>query len=289
MNAFDLNEFLQRDGGKFKTVQVRSGEGVRLVNYNGDASRFARNDGTYFELPLYIDITAPNLIAGTRVQLYNNTKSVELDNVLVTGSGYTYSTQLGVAYNIEVGDEIRLRACWHSGTIAKLPVQSYGIATTGGLVFSDKQVDDEKHNELGYDGSLIDLDNSPDTGEVRADFANIQIDVNDPDNLFDSRKGIAWWRYITTTETGIRTYSPDAIQYNPDAYNILVTGPIQVENTKADPLRVINGVWTRADGGDIIASTSNSIWWVPDNRVYQAPNVENLENTVADAVWSYEL
>ena len=271
VETFALNDFLLRDGTKFKTEQIRAGEGIKLINYLGEATQFAKDDGTYYILPHFINITAPNLIEDTRIQLYNITKDIELDNSLVGTNGYKYTTELGIDFNIEVDDIIKLRACWQSGTTAKLPLQITSVVNNIGTIFIDTQEDDIFHNQLGYDGKLIDLDASPDTGEIKADFANIQIDANDSDNVFDCRKGIAWFRYICTTEMGIRVYNPEALIYNPDTRNILVDGSIQLDNVKTTALKVTEGLWLRKDGGEIIAPTSNTVVWVPNDRVYQGP------------------
>jgi len=281
IDSFEFNEFLQRDGDKFKTIQARNGEGVKLINYTGKASSFTKDDGTVYVLPIYVDISTPNLISGSRVQIYNNTKGVELANTLLTTDGYSLNVLVDDT-NLSIGDEIRLRATYQSGTIAKLPIQTTGVVTEAGLTFTNTQQDDELHNALGYDGSLIDIDNSPSTGEIKADFANIQIDVNDPDNIFDCRKGIAWFRYICTTEQGIRLYDPNAIAYNPDTRNILVYGSLQIENTKDVALKIVEGIWKRADGGDLIASTSNTIIWVPNDRIYESKDMPVVKQMITD-------
>jgi len=214
-----------------------------------------------------LTIRNKNIIDGTRVQLYNITQGKEIDNSVVAGgNGYSYVTQPNASLNI--GDIIRMRACWQSGTNAMLPIQVRAILTTKGIDFIDKQEPDVKHNQLGYDGSKIDKVNNPTSGELIADFTNIKIDVKDPNNIFDSRKAIAWWRYITTTAMGISYYDPSRLIYNPDVFNIVIDGNIQIKNIKNDILTITNGVWTKTNGKSMIDSSSNTIIWVPNNRVY---------------------
>lgn len=204
-----------------------------------------------------VTITAPELIDGTRVQVYNVTDAVELDNSVVSGgSGYSLS------YVYTTDKTIRLRACYQSGATAKMPIVATSVIASAGASFLNEQDDDERYIAIGVDGSAV--------TELSADFANIQIDVDDSDNVFDARRGVAWWRHITQTETGISIYDPQALEYNPDEFNIIVNGALQIENVKATALKITNGVWVRADGGNLIASSSNTIYWVPDNRVYVA-------------------
>lgn len=231
-----------------------------------------------------VPILAPNLIDGSRVQICNVTTEAELDNSVVTGgSGYSLSLDLSVG-SASIGDIIRLRACHQSGLVAYYPVVSVGVLTSAGVTWINEQVIDEQYGSIGVDGESVDLDASPATGEIRADFANIQIDVDDPDNVFDARKGVAWWRYITTTEEGIRIYPPEALQYNPDIRNILVDSEtLQIENVKPEFLTVVGGLWVKKDGGSIIAPTSNTIVWVPDDRVYQGPETGTSGLTSAES------
>jgi len=227
-------------------------------DYHPGFNRQQANDLSYWVTPLIVTVDMPNIIDGSRVYLYNEDASSVIDNSVVAGgSGYSkvinnFTTNINVSY----------RVCYQSGATAKYPLVGTGVITSSGLTITATQTDDAVHNNYGVDGSTV--------TELTADYANIQIDVNDADNVFDARRGVAWWRYITQTSQGIASYNPNAISYAPDIYNIVVDGALQIENIKAAALKITNGVWTRSDGGDLIASTSNTIHWIPDNRVYSA-------------------
>ena len=251
----------------------------RGVSDHPDFIRFQADDGTYYTPAVQVSILMPNIPDGARVRIYNEDSSAEIDNSLVTGGG-GYSFALLYTADINISYKVN----WHSGTNAKLPLTGIGVITSAGFTLLDSMEDDTKHNALGFDGEAIDLDASPATGEIKADFANIQIDANDPDGVFDSRKGIAWWRYICSTATGIATYNPKALQYNPDVRNIEVDGQLQIENIHPTlPLKVTEGLWIRKDGASIIASTSNTVWWVPNDRVYQGPETGVSGLTAAES------
>jgi len=223
-------------------------------------------------------ITAPNLIDGTRVQIWNVTDSVEIDNSIVAGgNGYAFTL------NYSADKTLRVRACYQAGAIAKMPLVLSGLLTSAGATFLDSQVDDVEYNLYGVDGMTVDKIASPASGEIQADFANIQIDVGDPNGLFDSRKGVSWWRYITQTQQGIAVYDPSALVYKPDIRNILINGSLQLENVSASPVKITAGIWQRADGLDVIASTSGTVWWVPDARVYQGPQTGISGLTTAES------
>jgi len=258
------------------------GKGIFFDNFTGTLKDMIADDDTVYTFPTSITLAAPNLIDGTRVQIYNITKSAEVNNSVVSGgSGYSFTTQTGVSFNIEVGDTIRMRACYQDLAVAKMPIIVNGLVSASGATFLDTQTTDTEYGSFGVDGKTVDLTASPSTGEVVSDYTNIQIDVNDPDNLFDSRRGVAWWRYITQTEDGIRYFDPNALKYNPDIRNIVIQTGLTIENVKTDLLVVSGGVWEHADGTHIIASTSNSIHWVPDTRVFQGPEtgVSGLTST----------
>ena len=220
------------------------------------------------EASIAVSITAPNLVDGTRVYLYNTTQDAALDNSIVSGgSGYTFNGTFGLGEELEDGDTITLKAAYQSGLTAKLPVVTTGSITSGGLSFTNTQEDDDIYVRIGIDGATQDSSNG---GPLTADFTNVQIDVNDVSNTFDARYGIAWWRYITQTSAGIAQYNINALEYNPDEYNVLVNGSLQIENVNSNTLTIFNGIWIRADANSIIASTSNTIHWIPDGRVYVA-------------------
>jgi len=209
-------------------------------------------------------VVAASILDGSRCYLYNVTQDSTIDNSIVSGgSGYSIIVNLGAGKPANSNDIISLKICKQSGVNAWTPLVLGGVMTSGGIIFIETQEIDARHDNYGVDGSTV--------TELAADFANIQIDISDPDGVFDSRRAIAWWRYICQTELGIAQYNPFAINYNPDIRNILVDGPLQIENVSANTLKIVEGLWTRLDGQGLIAATSNTIHWIPDDRVYQGP------------------
>ncbi len=144
-----------------------------------------------------LPVTAANLLDGTRVRLYNVTKSAEVDNSVVSG-GSGYSAQVDVfAATADVGDTFRLTATFVSGVTAKKEFTALGILTSTGLAIIDTQVDDPVYNANAVDGSSITL--------FSADYANDEVDVVVGNN-FTSKQFYAWWSYNLTTTQGITEF-----------------------------------------------------------------------------------
>lgn len=256
-----------------------SSGGAVIAQFDNGVNPTNNGPNITVENSLAITLTAPNLIDGSRAYVYNFTQDAPLTNQVISGGGgLSLSLTYGIGEEVAPNDRIDLVATYQNGSIQKLPVVDSRTATGGNIVFTNTQEDDVELNNLcletGWTADALDKDLNPVTGEISADFANVQIDVNDPDNLFDVRKGVLWFAYACTTATGVAIYNPKALVRSPDIRNIVVEGPIQVENIKASKLKAFGGIWVRSDGQDIIADSSNTIHWVPDGRVYQSPLIE---------------
>lgn len=250
-----------------------------------------------------LDLTI-NAIDGSRVVAINYTKStkitdqygqeivtvpVVIDNTIVSG-GAGYSGKIldvGPGQQHEIGDIVLLKINWHSGTQAKMPLRIFAPITSAGIDLFIEQEDDEIHNNMvfngvtGLDGSTVDSANG---GELTANFTNVDIEIDDSDDTFDCRRGIAWWRWINTTEQGALFYDALGLAYLPDEYNIEIRGSLKVKNAKiGSRLNVINGIWKHYQGESIIADDSEIIVWVPNDRVYPV-NIDQVNDikTVVD-------
>lgn len=264
--TYDLSGLSVKDGQSLKIHNTSATLAITVILPAGMLNTPTTAGGitTIAEPATSGTVAAPAILDGSRCCLQNITQASTIDNRIVSGgTGYSITVNLGVGELANSGDVIQLKICKQSGVNAWLPLLLGGVITSGGVIFIDSQKVDEKHDAYGVDGSTV--------TELTADFANIQIDIADPDGVFDSRRAIAWWRYICQTELGIAQYDPFAIEYNPDIRNILVNGPLQIENVNLTLLKITEGLWTRLDGQSLIATTSNTIHWIPDDRVYQGP------------------
>lgn len=136
-------------------------------------------------------ITAPNLLAGSRVRLYNDTDGIEIYNDVLIGAG------LSVSYDWLTNKTITLTATYVSGVTAKLGLSATGILTAGGLTFLSSQADDTVYNSYAINGSTV----TGFTADYSQDDVNLTVSTS-----FTAASLYAWWIYNLTTESGIREF-----------------------------------------------------------------------------------
>ena len=176
-----------------------------------------------------------NVEATATLQLYNMTKSLEVENLVVAGTAGNKVTSSGTytGSEVSVGDNIRLRITCQAGTNAFLPYEAFGIATSVGISFEANQVADTIYNENGI--------NADNLTTLSADYPNVQIDISDGDGIADAREFYAFYVKQTTTSTGIEQWfgAIDAIDHMNYRVNTSVAD-IKLQNTGSIPL-VISG------------------------------------------------
>jgi hypothetical protein len=192
-------------------------------------------------------ITAPGLVSGSRVQVYNQSTATELYNGVLAADGLS----LRVTYT--ASQIIRLRA-EHA---TKLPLETVGVLSASGVSFLDVQVDDTTYTGNGIDGSTV--------TEFAADGANIQIDINDADGVTSVQRLYAWMQHYQTTAEGVASAFFGAMSAGDSANYVINQALVDVrlDNVSTIPLRVIGGYLSRKDGSTIIAPTSGSIQMDP--------------------------
>jgi len=215
-----------------------------------------------------IKITAPNLIDGTRVYVINDTMGVEVDNSVVAGgNGYVFVADIPSA-TLAAGNLIMLLATYCSGLTAKKELSASGMMTTAGLQFVVTQVAWQEYIDMGIDGSTV--------TEFVADYPNIEVNINDPDNVTTKQRLIAWWIHNLTTEDGIRFFFEGITVEDVSNYRIndAVTN-IYLDNLNATPLKFTDGARLyKASGATVIATASNSIQ-LDSGKVY-SPRTDEL-------------
>lgn len=248
------------------------GTGLVTITLVGEAS--IGTVGSNVVTQRFANVTAPNIVVGSRVQLYDMTNNVEL-----------YNDVLSAALNYQhtyTGDiTVRLRATYQLGTTAKLPVESTGLLTVSGLSFLNSQTNDAVYIANILDGSTV--------TEYTPDYPNLQIDIAGGTNTSVQRL-YNWTTYIETTADGIR-YLFSAITAT-DQVNYIINQDIldvKLDNTGATPVLVIGGVITRKDGTTVIASTSGSIQIDPAkaylaNSASISADLQTIKNYTAAAL-----
>lgn len=209
-----------------------------------------------------------NLLTGSRIQIYNTDTSTELYNGTVSGTSYSYEYLNGGV--VSSGDTIRIRV----SKLGYLPQTLIAIATDDGFSAAGNQIADAIYVANGIDGSTV--------TEFTADYPNIDLDINDPDQITTVQRIYAFLRYTETTQDGIDQWfdvvdPTDEVNYEIDASKL----SLKFDNTQATPVVIGGGRIYRSDGATIIEATSGSIQMDPQ-RVYQSD-----ATALAADVWAY--
>jgi hypothetical protein len=191
-------------------------------------------------------ISAPNLITGTRVRLYNETKNLELANETLASAGFSKTFDLLGAL-VAAGDTISLRAAWQSGLTAKTPIETLGVMTAGGLTFAATQENDEIYIANGIDGSAVTT--------LTADYPNVQIDISDGDGIADARELYAFAIHQSTTAEGITKWHGAITPIDVMNYRVnTAVVDLRLQNIGAIPLIISGARIYRDDNTSILSA-----------------------------------
>jgi pyruvate-formate lyase-activating enzyme len=247
-DAFNWHDLVQTSGSDFQTVRgVIYGDvgatlkGVRVVQNDGttshpDFASFTADDGTAYVPPTQVTISNSNIVNGCRVQLYNVTQDIEIENRLLPSAGYSYNGLFGPGEDLEDGDVIRLRATYQSGVTAKLPYEQSSVVSAAGISFLGVETDDEVYILYGVDGSGV--------TKFAADYVQDDINLVIGGN-WTGEELYAWWVYNLTTEQGIREFfgavtAIDAgnIRFNTDVVGLLLDNTTANNYYQNDNIRI---------------------------------------------------
>lgn len=225
-------------GTKFKTIRTTGTLSFVSSSFSGN---YIDSTGSY------VAISISGLVDGSRVQVYNVTDSIEIDNFI-----YNTSYKKILAYTSD--KTIRIRATYCSGLSAKLRVDSTGIITSNGVSFLMTQVDDTIYISNAIDGSTI--------TEFTISYPNFNI--NGTIGSTSIQRLYAWYKNMLTTSTGISNFygGMDAS----DISNYIIhntTVNITLNNTSTTPVKITGGYLSRDDGNTVISPTSYSIQMDP--------------------------
>lgn len=260
------------DGIKLKvkatTSVANSTNQLRFINIEGTSN--TTTQGYQYPYPDDALGIISNLIAGSRIQIYNQTTSTEIFNDVVSGTEYSLSYLSGGL--ISDNDLLTVRVAY----LGYLPQTLVAIATPTGFSAAGNAVVDAIYVANGIDGSTV--------TEFTADYPNIQVDISDPDQTTTVQRVYAWLRYVETTEDGIAQWF-DAVDPTDEVNYEINTAilDLKLDNTQATPVVIGGGRLYRSDGATIIATASSSIQMDP-NRVYQAVESIPTATEIADTV-----
>ena len=183
--SFLAIDIVVTDGATVTGISFKTTGTVTLTNGGAISAVYADSSGRI------VPITAPNLLAGSRVRLFNSTDNVEMFNGVLALAGFSQ------AFAYTGNKNITLTATYTNGVTAKLGLSASGIFTATGATFLDSQVDDAIYNGYGINGSTV-------TG-FAADYVEDDVNLTVSGN-FTASNLYAWWVHNLTTESGIREF-----------------------------------------------------------------------------------
>jgi len=205
---------------------------------------------TQYPLPTTLNVAQiSNIVAGSRVQVYNVTTATEIANEVVAGS--TWSLEYNEGTSFTQGDIIRVRVARQSGVTAYLPFISLALAgATGWTVLASQQAD-AVYNAIGVDGSTV--------TEFAPDFPNVQVDISDPNGQTTIDRLYAWFVSVTMTVDGIRYWVGGLVAEDVANFKVITSIlNLKLDNVSASGVEFTGGKRLYRDDGatPLVASTT---------------------------------
>ena len=249
-DAFNWHEMAFTDGANSQTVRgvVEGSAGATLKGVwierpvevpHPDFFRQQADNGNFYVLPVQALSEVSNIVAGSRLYIYNQTTDTVIYND-IPGTSYSVSYVDGTDYS--AGDIVEIRLAQQSGTSAQLPFGSSTQATSSGWTILADQQDDTVYNNYAIDGSTV--------TEYSADFPNVQVDVNDPDNVFFIDRFYAWWVFNLQSALGI-VFFWDGVRAVNESNILIIDSVVDVffDNVKAVSARQGDNIVIQREDG----------------------------------------
>ena len=216
------------------TVTLENTSGGAVTVRLAPAASFVNNGPDItVEASVACPIVAADMADGTRVQLYNVTQGVEIENTVVSGgAGYSYIGTLGVGLEFENGDQVRLRAT----RLGYGEYEAQAQASANGIGFLGAPSVDPVYTAYGIDGSTVTT--------FAADYVDDEVDIVVAEN-FSGEDFWAWWNWNRTTEQGIREFfgavraiDEGNIEINSDVLGVRFDNLTGAHVWQTDPIRI---------------------------------------------------
>lgn len=243
-----------------------------------------------------VNITAPVIENGSRIQLYNMTKSVELYNQEPDLTSTTFSTivDLDNSSQVSSGDTIRMRVTCQAGATALLPLEVIGVINSAGLEFPQSQQDDTVYNDIDIDGSIFAGPNGDSTSglTMTPDGSNILINLSDTVSPYQvtAQQIYSYFAYLQTTADGITTFYNAITPVDGLNFRINVDhADLKIQNTGTNDINLMGGRLFRSNETSIIYTDSSQSYGTITHDTgfllqFIQPQVETaLGNSVASA------
>jgi hypothetical protein len=266
-------------------VHVTNTSGTTTISINGTTTLVAgdvTSEGATVSIvssPVYQSVVVSGFTAGSRIQIYDTTNSVELfngtassGNTVVSGSTATWTDPTAAAGN----RAIRVRVSYVSGATADTFQELSGLtcgttAGTASVTYPITPESDLVYNAIGVDGSTVtgmSIDDAAFRFEI--DAGTIVTYGTDDVLVVDGRRMYSYESYWLFTEAGIRDES--RFIKAPDAANLRFVA-FKLFNGTSSPVYpvMINNAYVVDDATGVIASmidySGGNIFAAPDHVV----------------------
>lgn len=189
------------------------------------------------------------------LEIYNDTPwAVDFISV-----NYTYISDATIRFRIIAINWTTNAEWWKTGTFSM--ISTWGIGSVS-----------QESNTI-YLANWVDWST---VTEFTIDWANVEIDITDPDNITTVQRGYNWFEYFLSTEDGIR----NLIDYfeATDENNYIFNWSLTVENKNVSALKITGWVIKRADWQSIVNDAGWSVIIEP-LRVYNSWTVSWLTSS----------
>ena len=192
--------------------------------------------------PITYLLQLPNILVGSRFQIYNETSGSELTNALTVSGGVNNTYTKGTDYT--AGDVGRYRVTYQNGAAAKEFIEGTFTFPSASAVNSLPivQVDDAVYIANAIDGSTL-------ASLFSADFVNNEIDILTVTD-FNGVQLYAYFVYVTTTAAGISGFAGGFTAVDQANYrvNVSILNAYLNNNTATNIVQLDNVRIYRTDG-----------------------------------------
>jgi hypothetical protein len=208
------------------TVTVKLLPGVTYVN---DTPAHITVDNAF-----NVTLTVANIIAGSRIQVYDTDSSTELYNEIVAGTTFTKTW----VYASDINVRIRLKYSaypvdyyWYTATTA---------ITSSGFSINAAQVENTVYENANVDGSTV--------TSCSVSGTTIRIYIDDPTNAIAAQVIYNWYQYYLFSEAGIREQDGAYITATDDTHYIFDNTMKIINSDTANPLNITGANITPVSG-----------------------------------------
>ena len=140
-------------------------------------------------------ISITNIVAGSRMQIFNTTTGLEINNEIIVGTDYIVTYAEGTGFTED--DVVRVRLMYTNTTTSYTEFETTVIASSTGWSVLAAQAVDTVYTAIGIDGTVV--------TKFTADYLGNDVNLNINQN-FEIAEFYAWWKYNLFLSQGISDF-----------------------------------------------------------------------------------